>query len=53
VAADACAAGATGVTTSNGDVDLVSTAGPLTLTEADGSIIRLDWGAARELSSGG
>src|SRR5262249_57372866 len=34
VAADACAAGATGVTTNNGDVDLVSTAGPITLTNA-------------------
>src|SRR5439155_145697 len=34
VAADACAGGATGVTTNNGDVDLVSTAGPITLLQA-------------------
>src|SRR5439155_863838 len=34
VAADTCAAGATGVVTNNGDVDLVSTAGPITLTNA-------------------
>src|SRR5205823_5531890 len=34
VAADACATGATGVTTNNGDVDLVSTAGPITLLQA-------------------
>src|SRR5207244_2987515 len=34
VAADACAAGATRATRSYGDVDLVSTAGPITLTNA-------------------
>src|SRR5947209_7832444 len=34
VTADVCAAGATGVTTNNGDVDLVSTAGPITLAQA-------------------
>src|SRR5205814_4449553 len=34
VAADVCAAGATGITTNNGDVDLVSTAGPIRLTNA-------------------
>src|SRR5207249_866650 len=34
VAGDACAAGATGVTSNDGDVDLVSVAGPITLTQA-------------------
>src|SRR5207237_256951 len=34
VAADVCASWATGVTTNNVDIDLVSTAGPITLTNA-------------------
>src|SRR5205814_4950236 len=52
VAADVCAAGATGVTTNNGPVDLVSTAGPITLTQAvntgaaSTATVRLNSGAA-------
>ena len=49
VAADACAAGATGVTTTSGDIDLVSTAGPIALTEplnAGTGTIRLNSGGA-------
>src|SRR5437870_3347311 len=59
VAGDVCAAGATGVTTNNGDVDLVSTAGPITLTQAINSgaagtaTVRLNSGAAVSQTAGG
>src|SRR5207237_954001 len=59
VAGDVCAAGATGVVTNNGDVDLVSTAGPITLTQAVNSgaastaTVRLNSGAAVSQTAGG
>src|SRR5439155_7549718 len=59
VAGDVCAAGATGVTTNNGDVDLVSTAGPITLTQAvntgagSTATVRLNSGAAVTQTAGG
>src|SRR5207302_547736 len=59
VAGDVCAAGATGVVTNNGDVDLVSTAGPITLTQAINSgaagtaTVRLNSGAAVSQTAGG
>src|SRR5438105_5608776 len=59
VAGDVCAAGATGVVTSNGDVDLVSTAGPITLTQAvntgaaSTATVRLNSGAAVIQTMGG
>src|SRR5439155_8968444 len=58
VAGDVCAAGATGVTTNNGDVDLVSTAGPITLTQAvntgagSTATVRLNSGAAVTQTAG-
>src|SRR5207248_2261528 len=51
VAADVCAAGATGVVTNNGDVSLVSTAGPITLTH--GTNDRGGSTATVRLNSGG
>src|SRR5437870_1820370 len=59
VAGDVCAAGATGVATTNGDVDLVSTAGPITLTQAvntgagSTATVRLNSGAAVTQTAGG
>ncbi len=49
VAGDACAAGATGVVTNNGDIDLVSIAGPVILTEpvnAGTGTVRINSGGA-------
>src|SRR5205807_5987480 len=45
VAADACASGATGVVTKDGDIDLVNTGGPIVLTQAvnaGAATVRLD-----------
>jgi hypothetical protein len=59
VAADACAAGATGITISNGDVDLVCQAGPITLTNAvnigaaSTATVRLNSGAGVTQTVGG
>ena len=56
VVGDACAAGATGVSTSNGDVDLVSTAGPITLAQAVSAgtaTVRINSGGAVTQTTGG
>jgi hypothetical protein len=59
VAGDACAAGATGVITTNGDISLNSTAGPITLTQTvstqvpAGATVRIASGAAVTQTAGG
>src|SRR5439155_8764984 len=56
---DVSAPGATGVATNNGDVDLVSTAGPITLTQAvntgagSTATVRLNSGATVTQTAGG
>jgi hypothetical protein len=56
IAADPAALGATGVVTTNGDIDLVSTAGPIVLTQAviaGTATVRINSGAAVTQTIGG